>query len=205
MGRGASRFGLARFEASGMPDRAWWAALRPDPTTTLRTMGVLPGMSVLDLCCGDGYFTAALCMLTRATVTALDLDRELLERARAEVARSGAPSPTWIEGDAMAVESLLHSRVDYVLVANTFHGVSDKVALAMRIASILKPGGRLGILNWHGRPREETCVLGEPRGPKTELRMTPDAARAVVAPSGLVIERTVEIPPFHYAAVFLKP
>ena len=28
------------------------------------------------------------------------------------------------------------------------------------------------IVNWHKRPREETPILGEPRGPKTELRMS---------------------------------
>ena len=196
--------GAARFEASGMPDRRWWAALWPDPTGTLRAMGVVPGMSVLDLCCGDGFFTAALCALTPGPVTALDLDGKLLADARMEVQRAGAPSPTWIEGDAMAVEALVPSAVDYVLMANTFHGVPDKSGLATRVRSVLKPGGRFGILNWHARPRDETRVLGEPRGPKSELRMSPDAVGAAVAPSALVFDRVVEFVPFHYAAVFLK-
>jgi len=38
----------------------------------------------------------------------------------------------------------------------------------------LKSGGRFVVVNWHQRPREETTILGEPRGPKTDLRMSPE-------------------------------
>ena len=48
------------FPATLMPDHDWWAALWPDPEATLRAIGVRPGMTVIDLCCGDGYFTAPL-------------------------------------------------------------------------------------------------------------------------------------------------
>lgn len=57
-------------------------------------------------------------------------------------------------------------------------------------------------MNWHGRPREETPVLGEPRGPKTELRLTPDQVIADVAAGGLKLGKIVELPPYHYGAVF---
>ena len=53
----------ANFPATSMPDRDWWAALWPDPEGVLRQVGVEPGMTVLDLCCGDGYFTAPLARL----------------------------------------------------------------------------------------------------------------------------------------------
>jgi predicted methyltransferase len=41
-----------------MPDDDWWQALWPDPAKVLVEMGVQPGMVVVDLCCGDGLFTA---------------------------------------------------------------------------------------------------------------------------------------------------
>ena len=41
-----------------MPDRDWWEALWPDPKGVLEQVGVAAGMRVIDLCCGDGYFTA---------------------------------------------------------------------------------------------------------------------------------------------------
>jgi hypothetical protein len=60
-------------------------------------------------------------------------------------------------------------------------------------------------VNWHPRPREETTILGEPRGPKTELRLSPKATIAAVEESGLKRARLVEIPPYHYAAIFGQP
>jgi hypothetical protein len=54
----------------------------------------------------------------------------------------------------------------------------------------------------HQRPREETTVLGEPRGPKTELRMKPEQVVAAVEPGGFRLVQVAEISPYHYGAVF---
>lgn len=192
------------FPATAMPDRDWWAALWPDPQGTLRALGITPGMTVLDLCCGDGWFTAPLALLTGGRCYGLDLDPEMLAAARGEVARAGATMAGWFEADARDLGTLLPEKVDFVLIANTFHGVPDQAAMAGAVASILKPGGRFAIVNWHARPREETTVLGPPRGPKTELRMTPAQTRAVVVPAGFALEEVVELPPYHYGAVFRR-
>lgn len=194
------------FPATGMPDRDWWVALWPDPEDTLRALGISPEMTVLDLCCGDGWFTAPLARLTGGRVYALDLDPKMLAAARAEVETAGATVLGWFEGDARDLDSLLPQPVDYVLIANTFHGVPDQTGLAKAVAAVLKPDGRFAVVNWHARPREETPVLGQPRGPKTEMRMTPDQTSAVVEPAGFVLEDVVELPPYHYGAVFrLRP
>jgi SAM-dependent methyltransferase len=190
------------FPATVMPDRDWWAALWPDPEGTLRALGITPDMTVLDLCCGDGWFTAPLALLTGGKVFALDLDPAMLEAARTESDRTGATVLGWIEGDARDAATLLPQRVDYVLIANTFHGVPDPTGLAKAAAAALQPQGRFAVVNWHANPREETPVLGQPRGPKTELRMTPEQTRAVVEPAGFKLETVVELPPYHYGAVF---
>ena len=190
------------FPATAMPDRDWWAVLWPDPEGTLRALGVAPDMAVLDLCCGDGWFTAPLARLTGGRCYGLDLDPAMLARARDEVARAGASVAGWVEGDARDLPTLLPEKVDFVLIANTFHGVPDQTAMAKAAAAILKPGGRFAIVNWHARPREETPVLGEPRGPRTDLRMTPEQTRAAVEPAGFRLDEVVELPPYHYGAVF---
>ena len=190
------------FPATVMPDRDWWAALWPDPEGTLRALGITPDMTVLDLCCGDGWFTAPLSLLTGGKVYALDLDPAMLDAARAEVEKAGATVLGWIEGDAMNLPALLPEKADFVLIANTFHGVPDQTELAAKVAAVLKPDGLFAVVNWHASPREETPVLGQPRGPKTEMRMTPDATRAVVEPAGFRLETVVELPPYHYGAVF---
>jgi hypothetical protein len=89
-----------------------------------------------------------------------------------------------------------------VFLANAFHGVPDRPRLARAIHCVLKPGGMFGVVNWHARPREQTTVLGEPRGPATELRMTPERAVADIEPGGLRFCNRVEVSPHHYGAVF---
>jgi predicted methyltransferase len=74
--------------------------------------------------------------------------------------------------------------------------------MARAVAAVLKPGGRFAIVNWHSLPRERTAVLGKPRGPRTEMRMSPDDVRSAVEPAGFVLERIVDLPPYHYGAVF---
>ena len=67
------------FPATAMPDADWWQALWPDPAETLAALGVAPGMVVVDLCCGDGHFTAPLATLAAKTY-AVDLDPAMLAR-----------------------------------------------------------------------------------------------------------------------------
>lgn len=185
-----------------MPDRAWWASLWPDPEAILRSLGIRPGMTVVDLCCGDGYFTAPLAKIVGGRVYALDIDQQMLDQARNEVARQGASVAKWFCDDARDLDSLIHEPVDYVLMANTFHGVPDQIGLARAVANILTPRGSFAIVNWHPIPREQTKVLDKPRGPKTEMRMSPDQVRAVVEPAGFELADLVEFPPYHYGAIF---
>jgi len=75
-----------------MPDRDWWQALWPDPKRVLAAVGVADGMRVVDLCSGDGYFTASMAELVAgSTVLAVELSEELIAAARAEMERAGGP------------------------------------------------------------------------------------------------------------------
>ncbi len=125
-------------------------------------------------------------------------------RTGTKVAAAGAENCEFIECDAYDVAALVF-RVDFVLMANTFHGVPEKERLAHAVAAILRPGGQFAVFNWHRRPREETTVLGQPRGPSTEMRMEPEDVAAAVEPAGLTCARVVELPPYHYGAIFEKP
>ena len=192
------------FPATSMPDAAWWQALWPQPETVLADIGVKPGMYVVDLCCGDGLFTAPLAKMA-CRVIAIDLDPKMVNLTRAHVAAARAANCTFVVGDAYDLAEFVTEPVDLVLIANTFHGVPDKERLARAVAAVLKPGGRLSVINWHRRPREETVVLGQARGPKTEIRMEPGDVVAAIEPAGLKLARVADLPPYHYNAIFEKP
>jgi len=192
----------AMFPATSMPDRAWWAALWPRPHEMLRSIGIEAGMTVLDLCCGDGYFTAPLAQLVAGKVIALDIDCDMLGEAKHEVAKAGATVQRWICADAMALASHVTEPVDFVLMANTFHGVPDQAGLARAVRAVLRPAGSFALINWYPADRDTTLVLGEPRGPKIELRLSPQALVTLIEPVGFQVAKLVELPPYHYGAVF---
>jgi protein-L-isoaspartate O-methyltransferase len=191
------------FEATGMPDPGWWEALWPDPARVLSAVGMKAGMTVIDLCSGDGWFTAQIAKLA-GRVVAIDIDPKLLETSRHRLHEMGITNCEFVAGDAYRLSTLIREPVDFVFLANVFHGVPDRPKLVAAARDALKPKGLLAIVSWHPRPREETRVLGEPRGPKTELRMSAgDTVRDGEA-GGLSLVHVVELPPYHYGAVFQR-
>lgn len=194
---------LEFFQGTEMPTAGWWEALWPSPADVLARVGAQAGMTMVDLCSGDGWFTLPLAKLARQ-VTAIDIDPSLLTVARTRLAESGVSNCDFVEGDACELPQLIERPVDLVFMANAFHGVPDGPRLARAVADTLVPGGLFAVVNWHRRPREETVVLGEPRGPKTELRLSPGQTVAAIAVDDLQLSQIVEIPPYHYGALFVK-
>ena len=191
------------FKGTEMPTAGWWEALWPDPAAVLAQVGIAAGMDVIDLCSGDGWFTLQIAKRVRH-VTSIDIDRKFLDLARVRLAENGIANCDFVEGNAYDIDKLIARPADLVFMANAFHGVPEKTRLARAVVDALVPHGHFVIVNWHARPREETTILGEPRGPATELRITPEATRAAVEPAGFKLRQVVELPPYHYGAIFEK-
>jgi ubiquinone/menaquinone biosynthesis C-methylase UbiE len=191
------------FQGTEMPTAGWWEALWPDPAGVLAAVGVSPGMEVIDLCSGDGWFTLQIAKVARRVV-AIDIDRGLLDVARHRLNEGGLTNCEFTEGDAYEIARLAPRPADFVFMANAFHGVSDRLRLAQAVRPTLKPDGRFAVVNWHPRPREDTTILGEPRGPKTELRLSSEQTIEAVEAGGLRLAQIVEVPPYHYGAEFKR-
>jgi ubiquinone/menaquinone biosynthesis C-methylase UbiE len=192
------------FQGTEMPDADWWQALWSDPTRVLSDAGFIAGTTAVDLCAGDGWFTLPMARMARHVI-AVDIDPVLLGRARQRLSQANVTNCDFKVADAFDLAKLVPAPIDFVFLANAFHGVPDQTGLSAVVATVIRPGGRFAIVNWHRRPREETAVLGAPRGPRTELRMTPDAVTAAVEPSGLRLLYVADVGPYHYACVFERP
>ena len=107
-----------------MPTAGWWEALWPDPASVLASVGLKPGMDVIDLCSGDGWFTLQIAKVARH-VAAIDIDPTLLEVAQVRLKESGLSNCSFIAGDAYDLARLWPQPVDLVFMANAFHGVPD--------------------------------------------------------------------------------
>src|SRR4029078_11575690 len=203
------------FQGTEMPDAKWWQTLWPNPAQTLTLVGLGRGMYAIDLCCGDGWFTLPMAKIARH-VMAVDIDAKMLVLASSRLARDRLANCDYQLCDAYGLAEYVPGPVAFVFMANAFHGVPDRERLARIIGEALKPGGRFAIVNWHKLPREKTTGLGQPRGPRarargrargpeSELRLSPEQTVEAVEAGGLKRKRIVDVPPYHYGAVFEKP
>src|SRR5712692_2897412 len=128
------------FEGTGMPDPGWWDALWPEPAKVLSIVGVRSGTDVVDLCSGGGWFTLQIAKLARHVV-AIDIDPDLLQVARHRLAESSVMNCDFVSGDAYDLAQLWPRPVDFVFMANAFHGVPDRKRLARSVHSALRRSG----------------------------------------------------------------
>jgi SAM-dependent methyltransferase len=195
---------MDRFQSTRQPDWEWWSRLWPTPGNTLRTLGIGSGDSLAEIGSGNGYFTLPAARITApAPVYAVDVDASLLEELSHLADQQAIENIRPINGDARTLARQLPEAVGVVLVANIFHGIEDTESFVCQAVESLRPGGRCLIVNWKATPRETTRIAGEPRGPPTELRMSPEETQQRVHDAAaLTLKETVELPPYHYAMVF---
>lgn len=191
---------MDRFRNTRQPDWEWWGELWPNPQRVLQKLGIEADEALADIGSGNGYFTLpAAELVVPAPVYAVDIDTELLAELSENAEQAGLSNIQCIDGDARELESLLPELVDVVLIANTFHGVEEPAMFAQQAYQSLTLDGRLIVVNWHNRPKEETPVAGKPRGPPTELRLPPEQTENQLSPAPFTTTRLVDLPPYHYA------
>jgi demethylmenaquinone methyltransferase/2-methoxy-6-polyprenyl-1,4-benzoquinol methylase len=113
-------------------DQSWRAA-------TVRET-VRPGDRVLDACCGTGDLAVAAHAAGAGSVVGLDFSNAMLERARVK-----APELTFIQGDVLALP-FQDASFDVAVVGFGIRNVADLEVGLRELRRVLRPGGRLGIL-----------------------------------------------------------
>jgi demethylmenaquinone methyltransferase / 2-methoxy-6-polyprenyl-1,4-benzoquinol methylase len=100
---------------------------------------VRPGDRVLDACCGTGDLALA-ARGRGAAVVGLDFSERMLERARAK-----SKEIEWVRGDVLALP-FDNGSFDAVTVGFGVRNVEDLDAGLHELRRVLRPGGRIGIL-----------------------------------------------------------
>ena len=108
---------------------------------------VQPGSRVLDACCGTGDLAIA-AEREGGIVTGLDFSGEMLVRARRK-----STTVEWVQGDLLQLP-YADSTFDAATVGFGVRNVDDLRAALVELRRVLRPGGRLAILE-----------ITQPRGP----------------------------------------
>jgi demethylmenaquinone methyltransferase/2-methoxy-6-polyprenyl-1,4-benzoquinol methylase len=143
----AGRYDLLNHLLSAGLDQSW----RRQAIDALELTGQ---ETVLDLCTGTGDLAlAAISEQRRARrVVGVDFSRAMLQIAKTKIA--DAPAIALLRGDATGIP-LAASTVDAVTIGFGIRNVEDPVAAFHEIGRVLRPGGRLAILEF-SLPRAKT-------------------------------------------------
>jgi demethylmenaquinone methyltransferase/2-methoxy-6-polyprenyl-1,4-benzoquinol methylase len=112
----------------------------------LRDVLAKPGALILDVACGTGDLSIELAGGSKAQIFGTDFCRPMLSIASSKVVHSGKTIPL-IEGDAMDL-CFPNGTFDAVTIAFGLRNLSNVEAGVSELGRILKPGGKLAVLEF---------------------------------------------------------
>ena len=146
------------------PNKALWekgdftriaTAMRESGEAFARTLGVEPGMHVLDLGCGDGTTALPLAQLG-ANVTGIDIAWNLVHAGNRRATEAGLSNLRFQEGDACDLQGIADASFDLTLSVFGAMFAPRPFDVAREMVRVTKPGGRIVMGNWI--PNDPTFV-----------------------------------------------
>lgn len=185
----------------GMPASAGRSSFNLlDERKLFDALGLLPGMTLLDLGCGLGNYAVAASPYVggQGIVHALDLWEEgirtLAERAktgrlaniRARVANAAGPLP------------LAERSIDFCLMATVIHILVREAVIEKTLAEVrrvLKPEGTVAVVEFH--------KVDGPPGPPRSCRLAPSELDLLLAPFGFNRTACADVGATNYLSLFV--
>lgn len=170
------------------------------PEKNIEQFAVDPGMKVVELGSGAGFYTLSLAKSVGKTgkVFAVDVQQELLLKLKNEAFKNGLENIEIVWGDIDEENStrLNDSTVDRVLIANTLFQVDDKDAVAKEAYRILKPKCTALLIDW-------VDSFGG-LGPHKSRIITPEQGKIIFERAGFSFLREIRAGDHHYGMIFIK-
>src|SRR5216117_3437846 len=176
------------------PNKALWEkgdftriaqSMRESGEAVVESLGVKPGVKVLDLGCGDG--TTALPAARRgADVLGVDIARNLVEAGNRRAQEHGLPNLRFQEGDACNLSELAADTFDLVVSIFGAMFAPKPFDVAKEMVRVTRPGGRIVMGNWI--PNDPTLVA---QILKISASYTPPPPEGFVSPMTWGIESNV--------------
>lgn len=122
-------------------------AMRESGEALVGSLGLQPGMNVLDLGCGDGT-TAIPAAKAGANVLGVDIAANLVAAGRRRAEEAGLKNCRFEEGDASALTGLNDGQFDRVVTIFGAMFAPRPHDVAKEMVRVTKPGGKIVMGNW---------------------------------------------------------
>lgn len=147
------------------------------PDRVIAALELKPGQVVADIGAGTGYFTVRLARSSAAPkVLAADIESAMVDYIRQRAQKEGLTNVVAVH--ASADRTNLPEPADVVLIVDTYHHISDRVAYFTKLKALLKPGGRLAIVDFK---------KDSPEGPPAHFRFTAEQISAELGQAGFTL------------------
>jgi cyclopropane fatty-acyl-phospholipid synthase-like methyltransferase len=175
------------FEA---PDRDAWQK----PDEVIAALKLAPDAVVADIGAATGYFPVRIARsVPKGRVYGVDIEQSMVDYLTARAKNEGVANLTAVLGSPD--DPKLPEPVDLVLVVDTYHHIENRPAYFERLASKLKPGGRLAIVDFR---------KGQPMGPPEEMRIDLPQLKDELAKAGYSLAQSFDFLPNQYFVVFAR-
>ncbi|MEK7563962.1 MAG: class I SAM-dependent methyltransferase [Patescibacteria group bacterium] len=172
-----------------------------DPVKNLKLFGLREDSIVADLGAGTGFYSvAAGGMVPKGKVYAIEIVKDFLTTIKNKVKDAHLDNVDIIWGNVEDKHGthLADSIVDAVIASNIFFQVEDKNQFIEEIKRILKPSGKILIIDWLPEDSKDALPI------KFKGSMSKERAREMFEKKGLLFDRDIDAGVHHYGMILKK-
>ncbi len=171
------------------------------PRENVLQLGLRDGMKVCELGTGTGHYAYAAASIVghSGKVYAIDVQEDILRHLKLDVnaQHQSVIETIWGDIEKPGGTHLRDSILDAVILANVFFQIENRFGLLKEIKRILKPGGKLLLVDWAGS-------YGG-MGPAPECVVTEHDTEAFFITGGFHKIKSFRAGPHHYGIIFSAP
>lgn len=173
-----------------------------DPVKNLKIFAMHEKDIVADLGAGTGFYSLlAAHMVPQGKVYAVEISKDFLEVIKNKIKDAGLKNidVIWGNVEKKGGTMLGDQVIDRVIASNILFQVEDRYAFVEEIKRILKPKGRVLLVDWDPSLGEEKQTV------KIKEAISKDKVIQMFKEHGFVLEREINAGEHHYGMILEKP
>jgi ubiquinone/menaquinone biosynthesis C-methylase UbiE len=170
-----------------------------DPSKNLEQLEITTNLSIADLGAGTGFYTLAAAKKIKGgegRVYCVEVQRDLLKHVEELAKKDNLHNIDYIWGniEKRGSTKIRDHIIDCAIASNVLFQVEDRQGFLEELKRILKPGGKVLLIDWS----ESFGGMG----PAAGHVITPTIAESLFTAAGFTQVKTIEAGAHHYGIIF---
>lgn len=167
-----------------------------DPIKNLKAFGLRDDMVVADLGAGSGFYSlAAAQMVPRGKVYAIEIIKDFIAsvKSKAQEAHLGNLECLWGNIEKLGGTQIKDGAVDAAIASNVLFQVENKEKFADEAKRILKPDGKILLIDWS----DDISSIGS----SLDKTISEKQAKELFEKKGFVLDKEIDAGNHHYGMI----